>query len=79
MSNNIMDKLCEGCLSYERIGECIPTNSLEFYGNCPGYTIKDTKCLCQNCLIKGMCNNVCEDFLKTPWSKAPGLQEEESD
>lgn len=65
--SNIMDKICEGCLSYERAGEVIPERSNLNYGKCPGYIIKDINCPCQHCLIKAMCNITCEDMLKTKW------------
>ena len=69
MSDNIMDKICKGCLSHERVGNiiAIESNPRLRYGECPGYVLKDTDCPCQHCLIKAMCDRVCEAFTKTPW------------
>ncbi len=62
-----MDKVCKGCLSYERIGTKIVENPEILYGSCPGYNIGDINCPCQYCLVKGMCNNICEDLKKSRW------------
>ena len=63
-----MDEICSGCLSHERVGE--PVSSIKggiLYGECPGYIGKEIDCPCQHCLIKGMCDDVCEDVKKTNW------------
>jgi hypothetical protein len=64
---NIMDKLCRGCLSHERVGEVISSYSALKYGECPGYIMKDINCPCQRCLVKAMCDVICKDFEKTKW------------
>ena len=49
---------CSGCISYEM------TKTHEDYAPCSNIPfIKDYECPCISCLIKGMCNAVCEPFL----------------
>ena len=60
MINNIdMDKICKGCKEYERHIE-----NPERYIECEGYTRKHTNCPCQNCLVKVMCDDVCDKYKK---------------
>lgn len=66
MADNIMDKLCEGCLTHERSNERVLSSSLT-YGECPGYVNKDTNCPCQYCLIKMICDSPCGLFKKRFW------------
>lgn len=63
MQNNKvdMDKICKGCMEYERYIE----DSTQ-YGECEGYARKHVNCPCQNCLIKMMCDNVCDKY-KDEW------------
>lgn len=68
------DKICEGCLSYERAGTLITDRVLgmsaeECYGLCQGYSVKDVDCPCQHCLIKAMCNSVCDLLKERQWYK----------
>jgi len=60
---NVMNKICDGCLSYERDKE----NPDAFDGGCRGYKIKDISCPCRNCIVKSMCNEDCEELDKRFW------------
>ena len=64
MSEYIMDKICSGCLTYERSLEI--KNSNRFF-TCGGYKTKDIDCPCQHCLIKTMCIIACEKLTERPW------------
>lgn len=61
MQNNKvdMDKICKGCREYERYIE----DPKKFH-KCEGYIKKHIDCPCQNCLIKTMCDDVCEEYKK---------------
>lgn len=59
---NEMDKLCKGCLTYERYKKNL-INGVE----CVGYRIRDKSCPCMNCLIKMMCLKACDELNKRPW------------
>lgn len=59
-----MDKLCSGCLIYER--HLTKPNT---YGECKGFVIKDINCPCINCLIKAMCVTSCDGLFKRNWLK----------
>ncbi len=62
MMNNInMDKICKGCTDYELYIE-----NPGVYNKCEGYIRKHINCPCQNCLIKMMCDTVCNKF-KEEW------------
>lgn len=63
MIENIMDDMCKGCLTHERVGEKIPDRDYR-YGECNGYLDKDINCMCKDCLVKGMCDSVCEEYNK---------------
>jgi len=65
-----MDKICKGCLAYERSNTFLNMKGVlkgVKYGQCPGYVFKDVDCPCQHCLIKAMCDDVCEEFKKSKW------------
>ncbi len=64
MSNNIMDKICSGCLTYE---QSLEIENREKVLVCGGYKTKDVDCPCQHCLIKAMCITSCEKLTKRPW------------
>lgn len=57
---NIMNKICDGCLTYER-------GKKELDCKCRGYVIKDIRCPCRNCIVKTMCNESCGDLNKRFW------------
>ncbi len=52
-----MVKMCKGCTTYERHIE-----DSENYSQCEGHMKKHVDCPCQNCLIKVMCDDVCEEY-----------------
>jgi len=54
-----MDKLCSGCLMYE-----LHIEKPEHYHECEGYIEKHVNCPCQNCLVKAMCDDVCDKYKK---------------
>ncbi len=56
-----MDKICTGCLMYEQYIE-----DSENYHECEGYMKKHVDCPCQNCLVKVMCDDVCDKY-KEKW------------
>ena len=58
---SIMNKICDGCLTYERYKENSDANK------CRGYTIKDIRCPCRNCIVKTMCSKACGDLNKRFW------------
>jgi hypothetical protein len=58
----IMDKICKGCLIYER-----HIKDPHTYRECNGRIFKDTKCPCQNCLIKMICDTPCELLIEREW------------
>jgi len=52
-------KRCEGCLSYSKvIGK--PRCSLKRIS----YIREELTCPCSICLVKGVCNTDCEEFIK---------------
>jgi len=56
-------KECGGCKSFN--GEC--TAGVEPHLDSIDYTrlnIKDHDCPCLNCLVKGICTELCDDFRK---------------
>jgi len=67
MSENIMDELCKGCISYERVNTLMSNFPQITYEDCLGYIIKDINCPCIRCLIKPICDVVCDDFLNRKW------------
>jgi hypothetical protein len=66
MFKNIMDDMCKGCLTHERVGEKTPDRYSKYakYAECHGYLDKDVDCICKDCLVKGMCDKVCEEYRK---------------
>lgn len=62
-----MDKICDGCLTHERHKKERFGTSIMFYGECSGYIRESIECPCQHCLVKGMCDSVCEKLRKTEW------------
>jgi hypothetical protein len=54
MMNN-MEKLCKGCLTYDK---------------CIGYKIKDITCPCINCLVKMMCMYSCDKYKNRTWHES---------
>ena len=64
MSDDIMDKLCSGCLIYEQYIKNSEHNNV-----CRGYIAKDTGCPCITCLIKMMCGRACDKLLVREWTK----------
>lgn len=55
-----MNELCKGCNMYEKYKRI--ANS-----PCVDYLIKGTACPCMTCLVKMMCLECCEAFLKRKW------------
>ena len=65
-----MDKICSGCLIYERYKEGVKDAVI-----CVGYVIKDTGCPCQHCLIKPMCLTSCDELDTRKWPKLSDVGE----
>lgn len=56
-----IDKVCKGCLMYTQYIE-----NPKDHHECEGYTQKHIKCPCQRCLVKMMCDDVCDEY-KDEW------------
>lgn len=63
-----MDKMCSGCYEYE----CYIENP-DTYSECVGHKQKHKKCPCRNCIVKSMCNEVCEEYKKVWTSRIKGV------
>jgi hypothetical protein len=62
MTNNDMDKLCEGCCIHE-----LRLEKSTIRLQCGGYISKDKNCPCQICLVKMMCVGICDKLRKRNW------------
>lgn len=63
--NKFLYTMCEGCANYGYITTLKP--DLEIYHrdcNIEYPVLSDRQCPCINCIVKGMCNNVCRELLE---------------
>lgn len=56
-----MDNICKGCKEHERHVE-----KPEEHNECEGYKRKHVNCPCQCCLVKPICDDVCDKY-KNEW------------
>jgi hypothetical protein len=64
---NKMDELYKGCLTYERHKE-----DPGLYHQCIGRLREDINCPCMTCLIKMMCDTICDKLRDKDWWYKPG-------
>lgn len=61
MNDIDMNKICSGCLMYNQYIE-----DPKHHHQCEGYIRKHIRCPCQRCLVKTMCDDVCDEY-KEAW------------
>ena len=63
MNKTELHELCKGCRSYALITQ---GGKKIYHRNCMmeiPFISPTNKCPCMDCILKVMCNNICEDFL----------------
>ena len=66
-STNKMNKICKGCLVNEKY-----ISKPDKTRRCIGYLKEDIDCPCSTCLIKMMCDSVCDKLKSKSWWYKPG-------